>query len=214
MVIRKTLKILPLILVVLAMLIVGSSVALGSSQVDTLPQTNADGAVQAAPFVVNPERFDPYKQFKFRVKWDNEYIYGITKVSGLVRATEVVTTRNGAEPSTIRRSPGLTLYEPIVLERGVTHDPAFEEWANLVWAFGAGLGSEVTLSEFRKDIYIELLNEAGQVVKAWMVYRSWPSEYVAVSEFDAHNPDTAIESLTLQHEGWERDTEVTEPTEP
>jgi phage tail-like protein len=168
-----------------------------------------------AQFTVNPTRFDPYKPFKFRVKWEGKYVAGISKVSALKRTTEVVEHRNGGEPSTFRNSAGQTSYEPIVLERGRTHDPEFEEWANKVWKFGRGLGSESSLKDFRKDIILELLNESGQLVMAWKIYRCWPSEYVALSELDSNgDASIAIESITLQHEGWERDNEVKEPVEP
>jgi phage tail-like protein len=170
--------------------------------------------VDSAPFSVNPERFDPYNQCKFRVKWDGRYIAGISSVSGLVRRTEIVIHREGSDPSIDRRSPGLTNYDPIILKRGRTHDTAFEEWANKVWNFGSGLGSEVSLADFRKDIIIELYNEAGQLVMAWRVYRCWPSKYEAVSSLNADFCTTAMETITLQHEGWERDYEVTEPSQP
>jgi phage tail-like protein len=165
-------------------------------------------------FTVNPHRFDPYKQFKFRVKWNGKYSPGISQVSGLRRTTEVVSHREGGDPSLIRKSPGQTTYEPIFLERGRTHDTEFEQWANKVWNFGSGLGAEVSLKDFRKDILIELYNEAGQLVMAFKVYRCWPSEYVALGDLDSDNTTIASESLLLQHEGWERDYEVTEPTEP
>jgi phage tail-like protein len=166
-------------------------------------------------FTVNPNRFDPYKLFKFRVKWDGRYVAGVSKVTALKRTTEVVEHREGGEPSSIRLSPGKTVYTPIVLERGVTHDQEFEQWANKVWNFGSGLGSEVSLQDFRKDIILELYNEAGQLVIAYRVYRCWPSEYVALSDLDANgHAVTTLESLTLQNEGWERDYEVTEPVEP
>ena len=167
-----------------------------------------------AEFSVNAQRFDPYKDFKFRVKWDGRYVAGIDHVSALARATQVVSHRDGDDPSLERHSPGPTAYEPIVLRRGRTHDTAFEEWANKVWNLGAGPGSEVSLKDFRKDISIELLNEAGQLVLAWHVFRCWPSEYVALGDLDACGHAVAIESLTLQNEGWERDTSVVEPVEP
>lgn len=165
-------------------------------------------------FTVNAQRHDPYKNFKFRVKWDGAYVAGIDQVSGLVRTTDVVAHREGGEPSQERLSPGLTRYAPIVLSRGRSHDTAFEEWANKVWTLGAGLGSEVSLADFRKDITVELYNEAGQLVLAWYVYRCWPSDYVALSALDASDSAVVIESLTLQNEGWERDASVTEPKEP
>jgi phage tail-like protein len=168
----------------------------------------------AAEFTVNPQRFDPYKQFKFRVKWDGKYAAGVMTVSGLTRTTEVIVSRKGGSPSTEQRSPGQTSYEPIVLERGRTHDPAFETWVNKVWNFGAGLGAEASLKDFRKDIIIELYNEAGQLAMAWKVYRCWPSKYTAIDKLDANSTAVAVESITLEHEGWERDLDVAEPAEP
>jgi phage tail-like protein len=170
--------------------------------------------VDVTQFTVNTQRFDPYKQFKFRVKWDGRYVAGITKVSGLTRKTEVVCNREGGDPSFVRKSPGLTNWEPIVLVRGRTHDTEFEEWANKVWNYGSDQGMESSLADFRKDITIELFNEAGQLVMAFNVYRCWPSEYVALGELDANDTCVAFESITLQHEGWKRDYEVTEPKEP
>lgn len=167
-----------------------------------------------AQFAVNAQRFDPYKNFKFRIKWDGRYVAGVSKIGALSRTTEVVEHREGGDPSTVRKSPGQTKYEAITLERGVTHDTEFEKWANKVWNFGAGLGSEISLQDFRKDVIIEVYNEAGQLVLAYNVFRCWPSEYQAVPELDAGANAVAIQTLKLENEGWERDVAVTEPSEP
>jgi phage tail-like protein len=167
-----------------------------------------------AQFNVNPHRFDPYKNFKFRVKWDGKYVAGVSRVSALARTTEVVEHREGGDPSSSRKSPGLTQFAPVVLERGVTHDTAFEDWANAVWRLHASQGNEVALSKFRKDIAIELYNEAGQLVLAYKVYRCWVSEFRAVPDLDANASGVLIESITLQNEGWERDASIPEPKEP
>ena len=167
-----------------------------------------------AQFSVNAQRFDPYKNFKFRVKWDGRYVAGVSKVGALKRTTEVIEHREGGDPSTGRKSPGRTKFEPITLERGITHDLQFELWASKVWNFGAGLGAEVSLKDFRKDIIIELFNEAGQSVIVYKVYRCWVSEYQAQADLDSNANAVAIQTIRLEHEGWERDTEVTEPTEP
>jgi phage tail-like protein len=167
-----------------------------------------------AQFSVNPERFDPYKNFKFRIKWDGRFVAGVSKIGGLKRTTEVVEHREGGDPSSVRRSPGQTSYDAITLERGVTHDPEFENWANKVWDFGTGLGAEVSLKDFRKDVIIELYNEAGQLVHAYRVFRCWVSEYQALPELDASANAVAIQTLKLENEGWERDTAVVEPSEP
>ncbi|MBO3749212.1 phage tail protein [Streptosporangiaceae bacterium NEAU-GS5] len=167
-----------------------------------------------AQFSVNAQRFDPYKNFKFRVRWDGRYVAGVSKVGALTRTTEVVSHRDGGDPSSSRKSPGRSDYAAITLERGVTHDVAFEQWANRIHNYGAGLGSELSLLDFRKDIVIEVYNEAGQLAIAYKVYRCWVSEYQALPELDANANAVAIQHLKLENEGWERDTEVTEPTEP
>ena len=167
-----------------------------------------------AQFSVNPSRFDPYKNYKFRVKWDGRYVAGVSKVGALKRSTEVVEHREGGDPSMSRKSPGRTKYEPITLERGVTHDLDFEQWANKVWNFGSGLGSEVSLKDFRKDIIIEVYNEAGQLALAYKVFRCWVSEFQAMPDLDANANAVAIQTLKLENEGWERDYDVGEPSEP
>lgn len=167
-----------------------------------------------AQFSVNTQRFDPYKNFKFRVKWDGNYVAGVNKVGALKRSTEAIPYREGGDPSSTRLSPGQTKYDPITLERGVTHDVDFEQWANKVWNYGSGLGAEVSLKDFRKDIIIELYNEAGQLAISYNVYRCWVSDYTALPDLDASANAIAIQSITLQNEGWERDYAVTEPTEP
>jgi phage tail-like protein len=167
-----------------------------------------------AIFTVNPQRFDPYKNFKFLVKWDGRVVAGMSKVSMLKRTTEVVKHREGGDPSTSRKSPGRSEYEAITMERGVTNDTAFEQWASKVWNIGAGLGSEVSLKDFRKDITIELYNEAGQLAIAYKVYRCWVSEYQALPDLDANANAVAIQHIKLENEGWERDIAITEPTEP
>jgi len=167
-----------------------------------------------AQFSVNATRFDPYKSYKFRVKWDGRFVAGISKVSALKRTTDVVKFREGGDPSTERKSPGQTKYEAITLERGVTHDKDFEQWSNKIWNYGAGLGAEVSLKDFRKDIIIEVYNEAGQLAIAYKIYRCWVSEYQALPALDASGNAVAIQTLKLENEGWERDYEVAEPSEP
>jgi phage tail-like protein len=167
-----------------------------------------------AQFSVNPQRFDPYKNFKFKVKWDGRYVAGISKVGMLKRTTEVVKHREGGDPSSTRKSPGRSDFDAITLERGVTHDPEFENWANKVWNLGAGLGSEVSLKDFRKDLLLELYNEAGQKVIAYKLFRCWVSEFQSLPDLDANANAVAIQHIKLENEGWERDTSVTEPTEP
>lgn len=171
-----------------------------------------------AQFSVNATRFDPYKNFKFQVKWDGKVVAGISKVSLLKRTTEVVKHRVGGDPSTSRKSPGRTEYDPITIEEGVTYDTEFEKWANKVWNYGATPGSsssaEVSLKDFRKEVELILFNEAGQPAMAYKIHRCWVSEYQAWPDLDANANAVMIKHIRLENEGWERDTDVTEPTEP
>jgi phage tail-like protein len=165
-----------------------------------------------AQFSVNAQRVDPYRNFKFRVKWDGRYVAGISKVSGLKRTTEVVKHREGGDPSSSHKGPGRTEYDPVVLERGITHDREFDEWTNKVWSYGAGLGAETSLKDFRKDFIIEMYNEAGQLVVAWEIYRAWVSESTP-PELDANANAVAIERIKVEMEAFRR-AAVPEPLEP
>jgi phage tail-like protein len=166
-----------------------------------------------AQFTVNTHRFDPYKNMKFRLKFEGQPqpVAGVSKISALKRSTEVVTHREGGDPSTSRHSPSLWKFEPITVERGVTHDPDFEAWANLIYTTQGD--AAISLKNFRRNLIIELLNEQGKVAKAYKVYRCWVSEYQALPELDANGHAIAIEHMVIQNEGWERDVDAPEPTE-
>lgn len=164
-------------------------------------------------FPVNVDRWDPYKNFKFRVRWDGKIVAGVSKVSALKMSTEPVEHREGGDPSTSRKTPSAMKFEPVTLERGVTHDPEFEKWAKLIWNPEGAASGNISLANFRKDIFIDLLNEQGVVAKSYKVYNCWVSEYQALPELDAAGNAVAIEMMVLQNEGWERDEAVTEPTQ-
>jgi phage tail-like protein len=158
-------------------------------------------------------QLDPYRSYRFRVKWDGRYVAGISRVSALKRSTEVVKHSEGGNPRTSRKSPGRTEFEAITLERGITHDPEFENWANQVWQPSAE-ASEAGLIDFRKNLIIEIYNEANQLALAYKVYRCWVSEYQALPELDANSNSVAIEQIKVENEGWERDDSVAPPPPP
>jgi phage tail-like protein len=171
----------------------------------------------AAPANVrDPKVMDPYLNFKFIVSWDGKQVAAVSKVSALTRSTQVVSHREGGTPQGTRRLLGQSEYGPITLERGITFDAEFEQWANKVWYYPntGKMGDEVDLANFRKDITISLCNQAGQTVMTWYVFSCWPSEYITLPELDANANAVAIESLTLQNEGWTRDDSVTQPSAP
>lgn len=167
-----------------------------------------------AMFKASPTRLDPFKNFQFRLKWDGQYIAAVSKISSLKRTTEVITHRSGGDPLTSIQSPGKVKYEAITCERGLTMDMVFHDWAGLVYNYGSALGSQVSLASFRKNIYLEFYNEAGQLAIAYKLYRCWVSEYQAMPDLDANANAIAIEHIKIENEGFERDTAVPEPTEP
>jgi len=169
-----------------------------------------------AEFTVNPARLDPYKGTNFQVFFGaaTTPVPGICHVSGLVWNTQVVSYREGGFPNQFVLGPGLTAFEPVVLSRGRTHDTAFEDWAALVWNMQAGTVTPMGLNEMRKDVRIALLNEAHQKVIQFILHRCWPSRYQPLGVLDAKDTAVVVESLTLQYEGFERDTSVAEPKQP
>jgi phage tail-like protein len=165
----------------------------------------------AKGFVTNAHRIDPYKNYKFRVRWDGKTVLGVSKVSSLKRTTEVVKHREGGENSTDHKSPGRTTYEAVTMERGITHDPEFEAWANMVHPYAGD--PVMDLVNYKKDLTLEMMNEKGHVVKRYFLYRCWVSEFTAVPDLDANANAVAIESIKLELEGWDRDVATREPDE-
>jgi phage tail-like protein len=164
-----------------------------------------------AKFTANAERYDPYRNFKFKIKIDNQYVAGLNKCSALKKTTEMVEWREGGDPSSTHKLPGKTKYDAITLTAGVTHDVTFEDWANLVNNFKGD--AAMSLKRFRKNITIDVFNEANQPVLSYNVFRCWVSEYQALPELDASANAVMIQTIKLENEGWERDANVTEPTE-
>lgn len=162
-------------------------------------------------FEKNAHRFDPYKNFKFRVLWDGKTVFGVSKVSALKRTTEVVKHRDGGDNSTDHKSPGRTTYDAITLERGLTHDPEFEKWANKVHPYAGD--TSMDLKDYKKNLTLEMMNEKGHVVYRYFLYNCWVSEYTALPELNANANAVAIESLKIELEGWDRDLKTVEPKE-
>ncbi len=167
----------------------------------------------AAPlFPANAHRHDPYRTFKFQVLIDGQPVAGLKKMGALKKTTEAVDWRTGGDPTHVRKLPGGTKYESIVLEQGLTHDPVFEKWANLVNNIDGDAG--MSLVNFRKDIIINVLNLQGTVAISYQVRRAWVSEYQALPDFDAGTTNSVgIQTIKLEHEGWERDEAAAEPAE-
>ena len=165
------------------------------------------------PFSVNITRLDPYKSFRFLVYLETSTtpVAGVSKVGGLKRSSDVIEYKEGGN-TIIRKGLGRTKYEPITLERGVTHDKDFEDWANAAQVLDKGAASQ-SLKNLRKEIRIELLNEAGQPVHRYIVHRCWVSEYQALPDLDAGGNAVALEHIKLENEGWEHDLSLSEPTE-
>ncbi|WP_033290355.1 phage tail protein [Amycolatopsis jejuensis] len=158
------------------------------------------------------KRRDPYKNFRFRVKFSGgDYMLGVSKITGFKRTTEVIKHRSGGDPATSFKLPGRTEYDAITLERGVTADKVFEQWANRVWSFAnAGQGLETSLKDFRRDLIVDVFDEGGQKVLSYQVFNCWVSEWQPVSDLDANANAVAVQHLKVENEGWVAE-EVTEP---
>ena len=165
----------------------------------------------AKGFVKNAHRVDPYKNFKFRILWDDKTVMGVSKVGPLKRTTEVVKHRDGGDNSTDHKSPGRTSYDAISVERGITHDPEFEAWANKVHPYSGDTAMD--LAAYKKNLTLEMMNEKGHVVYRYFLYDCWVSEYTAIPELNANANAVAIESLKIELEGWDRDKDTKEPNE-
>ena len=167
----------------------------------------------AAPlFPANAHRHDPYRTFKFQILIDGQPVAGLRKMTALKKTTEAVDWRTGGDPTHVRKLPGGTKYEAITLEQGLTHDPVFEQWANLVNNIDGD--AAMSLKDFRKDVVINVLNLQGSVAISYQVKRAWVSEYQALPDFDAGTTNTVgIQTIKLEHEGWDRDEAVAEPAE-
>jgi phage tail-like protein len=165
----------------------------------------------ARGFIKNAKRVDPYKSFKFRVKWDGKVVLGVSKVSALKRTTEVVKHRDGGDNSTDNKSPGRTTYDAITMERGLTHDPEFEKWANMVHPYAGDTAMD--LENYKKELTLEMMNEKGHVVFRYFLHDAWVSEFTALPELNSNANALAIESLKVELEGWHRDPDTKEPKE-
>lgn len=165
------------------------------------------------PFSINTKRFDPYKTYRFLVYFGNSTtpVAGVSKVGGLKRSSDVIDYKEGGN-AIILKGLGRTKYESITLERGVTHDRDFEDWANAPQVLDKGAPS-TSLANLRRDIRIEMLNEAAQPVHRYIVHDCWVSEYQALPDLDAGGNAVALEHIKLEHHGWEHDLTLTETAE-
>ena len=162
-------------------------------------------------FTVNTHRLDPYKNFKFLVKWDNVAVAGLSKMSAIKRSTEVIEWREAGGPSIVRKLPGRTKFEPVTLESGLTHDRQFVEWADLVNS-PQGDGA-MSLKNYRKEVIVEVLNLQATPVLRFFLQRAWVAEFQAVPEMDANANAVAIQTLKFEYEGFRADAGLAEPGE-
>lgn len=161
----------------------------------------------APEFPQDPTRSDPYRTFKFQVVIDRVAVAGLRKMSGLKRTTEAIDWRSAGDQNHPRKLPGGTKYEPITLEIGLSHDPVFENWANLVNNLAGD--ARMSLLNFRKNLVINVLNLQGKVALSYEVRAAWVSEFNALPDLDAGTTNAVgIQSIKIEHEGWVRKTDI------
>jgi phage tail-like protein len=162
-------------------------------------------------FPANAHRYDPYKNFKFRILWGGKTILGVSKISALKRTTEVVSHRSGGQNSYPFKSKGRSTYDAITCERGVTHDLEFEKWADMTSTYAGDAATD--LVDYKRELLLEFMNERGQVAIRYFLFGCWVSEYQALPDLDANANAVAIEHLKIEVEGWTRDPNTKEPNE-
>ena len=163
-------------------------------------------------FVKNAHRYDPYKTYKFQVAWDGKVVLGVNKVGPLKWASTPITYRSGGDDSFETKSPGQIKYDGITLERGVTHDLEFEDWARKVHAYARGDRGK-GMVDYKKEMELTVMNEAGQPVIRYFLHGCWVSEFTTMPQLDASANSVAVESIKLETEGWDRDEGLKEPKE-
>jgi phage tail-like protein len=147
--------------------------------------------------------YDPYRKFKFLVKWNNAVVMAVHKVSSITKSIDPIDWRTGGDSNFSAKVPGLTKWEPITLERGLSADTAFQEWMVLVNKYTkAGLGADEAVHAFRKNLNIEMYSLQNELVMTINVYNAWPSK-LTIADFDAKANELAIEHMELQNEGWD-----------
>lgn len=155
-------------------------------------------------FTANVLTYDPYRKFKFLVSWDRSggYVAAVSKISAVTKHVDPIDWRTGGDPNNTAKVPGLTKYEPITLERGLSADPRFLDWMQRVNTYQAAGGTtEEAYYDFRQSLIIEMYGLQNELVMKIGVYKAWPSK-LTVADFDAKANELAIEVLELQHEGW------------
>jgi phage tail-like protein len=165
------------------------------------------------PFSVNTDRLDPYKSYRFLVFFGQSTtpVAAVSKVTGLKRSSDVIEYKEGGNP-VILKGLGRTKYEPITLERGVTQDSTFLDWADAAQRLDQGAPIN-SLANLRREVHIQLLNEEGQPVQAYVVHRCWVSEFQALPDLDAGASAIALEHIKLENEGWWKDPAINEVKE-
>jgi len=165
-------------------------------------------------FTATTLSYDPYRNFKFLVKWDNKVIAAVSKVSALTKTVEVKDWRAGGLNNSVLKLPMTTKYEPITLERGISADPAFVDWMNRVNTYQAvGLTRFEHFHDFRKDFQIEVYSLSNEKVMEVTIYNAWPSKLILLPDLDANANEVAIETLELAHEGFNMVRLAYEPEE-
>ena len=161
--------------------------------------------------VLNAHRKDPYKNYKFRILWDQKPVLGVSKIGSLKQTTEEIKHRAGGEAGVDHNLPDGASYEAITLERGITHDFEFGAWANKVQISEGDPSTD--LADFKSELTLEVMNEKGQVAIRYFLHACRVSEFTTLPDLDANTNAVAIETLKLEVEGWERDADTTGPDE-
>ncbi|MGG6263454.1 phage tail protein [Leptolyngbya sp. AN03gr2] len=135
-------------------------------------------------------RRDPYGVYNFYVEWDGIIHAGFQSCSGLKSSQEAGTYREGTDPLTQRKIPGLVSYDNITLKRGITSNDELWKWRTQLASGNAN----------RRNLSIVVMDDTGVEKIRWNLINCWPISWSA-DEFNAESDAFAIETLELAHEG-------------
>jgi phage tail-like protein len=136
------------------------------------------------------ERKDPYRSYNFLVEIDGITRAGFRECSGLDSTQDPIDYREGTDPLTTRKLPGLVKYSNISLKSGMTDDAELWEWRKKT------MEGKIE----RKNASIVLLDDTGAEKVRWNFINGWPTKWTGPT-FNATGNEVAIETLEIVHEG-------------
>ncbi|MCX6581406.1 MAG: phage tail protein [Candidatus Aminicenantes bacterium] len=141
------------------------------------------------------QRNDPYRNNRFILEIDSIKQAGFSDATIPDSTQDPIDYREGNEPPTVRKIPGLIKYGNVTLKWGTTDSMELYKWRQLV--------EQGKMKDARRNVAVILLDEEGGAKCRWEFSHAWPNKYDA-PDFSAKGNEIAIETLEIAHEGMKR----------